>query len=208
MPLPLKLFEISDVVLKDETKGECLHRISSENNYFILWVLRCLHVWIYCICTYSTFISNVMKVVCFIPVFTVASLSLPVSTNQTWVPGIAGVCVPFTTTRTRASRWSMACLTGPCSSWRWSLAGMATTSRRQTVRRADCSSGGNGEFVLHAGEPMNLCHASNWIVINWEEDCEMILIVRLIALLVERWEISAVLFSSCQICLWCGRIHP
>lgn len=30
MPLPLKLFEISDVVLKDETKGDFLYRIMGE----------------------------------------------------------------------------------------------------------------------------------------------------------------------------------
>lgn len=34
MPLPLKLFEISDVVLKDETKGDCLYGVISENKYF------------------------------------------------------------------------------------------------------------------------------------------------------------------------------
>lgn len=131
-----------------------------------------------------------------------ASPSLPVSTNQMWVRGTAGVCAPSTTTRTRASRWSTACWTGPCSSWRWGQARAATTSRRRTVRRAAHrrSSGGSGAVCSNQSLSRTWWNSRT---VGGGGDCEMIVIGCWIAP-----GISAVLFSTCQICLWCGGSRP
>lgn len=94
MPLPLKLFEISDVVLKDKTRGECLKRMMDKQLFF----------YSSCESTSSTFILNLVKLYGLALITVLPPPSLHVSTNQMWVRGTVGGCAPFTTTRTRALR--------------------------------------------------------------------------------------------------------